>query len=116
VKKRFGPCLPIPVEQDLSRLVQDAQIHGPGVQVDATRKLMWLGAESHGVSSSAKGRLLNASSPTVVCRGGGLNKYQPRPADALQRPLPSRFRARLTRSVRQRCDRTTDFVFQEVRR
>ena len=38
---------------------------------------------------------------TVVCGGGGLNKYQPAAADAFQRPLLRRFRfqARLSRSV-----------------
>jgi hypothetical protein len=88
LQKRFGPCLPMPVAQALSRLVQDAKGHGPGVQVEATIKLVVRGVASHGVSSAAKGRLLTASSPTGVCRGGGLNKYQARAGDALQRPLP----------------------------
>jgi hypothetical protein len=37
---------------DLAILVEDADVHGPGVQVDATVKLMWLGVESPEVSSS----------------------------------------------------------------
>jgi hypothetical protein len=41
--------------------------------------------------------------PTIayqrVCWGGGLIHYQRRPGDALQRPLRSRFRARLTPGV-----------------
>jgi hypothetical protein len=36
----------------------------------------------------------------VVCGGGGLNKYQPPAADALQPPLRSGFRAQLRRGVR----------------
>jgi hypothetical protein len=39
------------MQQDLAVLVEDADIHGPGVQVDATVKLMLLGVESHEVSS-----------------------------------------------------------------
>jgi hypothetical protein len=39
--------------------------------------------------------------PTAVCRGGDLHKYQGTGTDALQRPLRSRFRARLTASVRR---------------
>jgi hypothetical protein len=38
---------------------------------------------------------------TVVGGGGGLNKYQGPAADALQRPLRSRFQARLTAGVRR---------------
>src|SRR5262245_66018134 len=37
---------------------------------------------------------------TVVCGGGGLNKYQGHGADCLQRPLRSRFRQQLMPSVR----------------
>jgi len=37
---------------------------------------------------------------TAVCWGGGLNKYQAHAGDAFQRPLRSRFQARLTRGVR----------------
>ena len=37
--------------------------------------------------------------------GRGLNKYQSRPADARQRPLRSRCRARLTRGVRLQASR-----------
>jgi hypothetical protein len=44
---------------------------------------------------------------TAVCRGGGLNKYQPAAADAFQRPLRSRFQARLSRS-----DIFTDSLFK----
>jgi hypothetical protein len=51
-QKRFGPCLHIPVQHDLTVLIQDAEIHGAGVQVDPAVKLVLLGVESHEVSSS----------------------------------------------------------------
>jgi hypothetical protein len=41
---------------------------------------------------------------TVVCRGGDLNKYQGFAADALQRPLRSRFQARLKPGVSRLCE------------
>jgi hypothetical protein len=44
----------------------------------------------------------NASSPTVVCRGGGLHKYQSTAADARKCPLRFRFQARLSAGVRRR--------------
>ena len=53
LQKRFGPCLHLPVEQDLPVPVQDAEVHGAGVQVDATIKLVLLGVESPEVSSSS---------------------------------------------------------------
>src|SRR2546427_2835289 len=37
---------------------------------------------------------------TVVCGGGGLNKYQARAGDGVQRPLRDRFPPRLKRGVR----------------
>jgi hypothetical protein len=50
-----------------------------------------------------------------VCRGGGLNKYQRAAADALQRPLVprSRFRARLSASVRPEFHRSGKEVRQQ---
>ena len=42
----------IPVHQNLPILVQDTEVHGAGVQVDATIKLVLFGVESHEVSSS----------------------------------------------------------------
>ncbi len=55
LQKRFRPCLHMPVEQDLSILVQDAEIHGTSVQVNATVKLVRLGVESPEGSSSRCG-------------------------------------------------------------
>jgi hypothetical protein len=55
------------------------------MQIDAAVKLVWLGVEAHEVSSSLGGYLPSASSPTAVCRGGDLDKYQPPAADAQER-------------------------------
>jgi hypothetical protein len=52
VEKRLRTGFHVPVQHDLTVLVEDADIHGPGVQVDATVKLMWLGVEAYEVSSS----------------------------------------------------------------
>src|SRR2546423_13258436 len=43
----------IAVQQDLSSPVQDAEVHGARVQVDATIKVVLLGVKSHEVSSSS---------------------------------------------------------------
>jgi hypothetical protein len=52
LEERFWGGVHIPVEQNLSVLVQDAEIHGARMQVDATIKLVLFGVESHEVSSS----------------------------------------------------------------
>jgi hypothetical protein len=46
VEERFGGGLHIPVEQNIPLLVQDAEIHGARVQVDATVKFVWFGVEA----------------------------------------------------------------------
>jgi hypothetical protein len=69
-QKRFRPCLHIPVAQDGSILVQDAKVHGTGVQVDATIKFVLLGVESHEVSSSSVGCFPNASIPRWYAEEG----------------------------------------------
>jgi hypothetical protein len=51
-QKGVGGRLHIPVLTDLSILVQNAEIHASGVEIDATIKLVLLGVESHEVSSS----------------------------------------------------------------
>jgi hypothetical protein len=51
LKKRFRPCLQMLVEQDLSILVQHAQVHATSMSVNTTVKLVWLGVESPEVSS-----------------------------------------------------------------
>ena len=42
----------VTMKPHLAVLVEETGIHHAGVQVDATRKLMLLGVESHEVSSS----------------------------------------------------------------
>jgi hypothetical protein len=51
-EKRFGSRLHMLVQDDLPIPIQDAEIHGPGMQVDATITQVRLGVESHEVSSS----------------------------------------------------------------
>jgi hypothetical protein len=53
LEKWFGSRLHIPVKHDLPILIQDAEVHGASVQVDATIKFVLLGVESHEVSSSS---------------------------------------------------------------
>jgi hypothetical protein len=52
LEKWFGSCLHIPVQHNLTVLIQDAEVHTAGVQVDATVKGVLVGVESHEVSSS----------------------------------------------------------------
>jgi hypothetical protein len=51
-QKWFGCRLHMPGLKDLSLLVQDAEIHASGVEIDATITLVLLGVASHEVSSS----------------------------------------------------------------
>ena len=53
LRKGSGAGWHVPVHQNLPSLVQDAEVHGAGVQVDATIKLVLLGVESPEVSSSS---------------------------------------------------------------
>ncbi len=46
LEKRLGCCLHLSVENDFSILVYDAEVHGPGVQVDATVELVPFGVEA----------------------------------------------------------------------
>src|SRR5919106_736893 len=52
VQKGLRGCLHIPVHENLATLVEDTDVHGTGMQIDAAIKLVWLGVESHEVSSS----------------------------------------------------------------
>jgi hypothetical protein len=58
------------VQQNLPSLVQDADIHATGMQIDAAVKLVWLGVESHEVSSSLGGYLPSASIPRRYAEEG----------------------------------------------
>ena len=42
----------VTVQQRFTSLVEDAQVHGAGVEIDTTVKRVLLGVESHEVSSS----------------------------------------------------------------
>jgi hypothetical protein len=50
--KRCRRGLHMPVQHALAVLIQDTEIHGSCMQVDATIELVLLGVESHEVSSS----------------------------------------------------------------
>jgi len=91
----------VAVQHDLPVLVEEADLQGAGLQGDATGNFGLLRVTAPAVSSASVGCEPSASSPTVVCRAGGLNQYPPRAADALQRPLlrRSRFRQPLTPGV-----------------
>jgi hypothetical protein len=58
------------VESDLALLVQEAEVHGAGMQVDATIKLVLLSIESHEVSSSPEVVFPSPSSPTWYAEEG----------------------------------------------
>ena len=53
LEERVWVGLQMAVQDDLPLLVQDADVHGPSVQVDATVKLVRRGVESPEVSSSS---------------------------------------------------------------
>jgi hypothetical protein len=52
LQKWFRCRFHMPVKEDLAGLVQDAEVHGAGVQVDPAVTLVWLGVEAPEVSSS----------------------------------------------------------------
>jgi hypothetical protein len=52
-EERLGGRFQIAVDKALAIAVQDPDIPRPGVQIDATVKLMRLGVASHEVSSSS---------------------------------------------------------------
>jgi hypothetical protein len=47
VEKRFWASWHVPVHQNLTILVQDTQVHGAGMQIDAAVQWVLLGVESH---------------------------------------------------------------------
>ena len=99
LEKRLWTRWPVAMPQALAGLVKHTDVHGTGMPVDATVKLVLFRVESPEVSSS----LLSDSFPLAAYHGGrlggGLNKYQPPAADCLQRPLRSRFRQQVSASV-----------------
>jgi len=53
-EKGLGLGVDVAVEQDVAVLVEDTEIHGSGMQVDAAVEFMLLGIESHEASSLGK--------------------------------------------------------------
>jgi len=79
----------VTVQQRFTSLVEDAHVHGAGVEIDPTVKRVLFGGESPGGLLLVRYEGFGHSQQTMlVCWGGGLNKYHPPAADALQRPLP----------------------------
>ncbi len=75
------------MQNDLALAIQDAQIHGAGVQIDTAVVIMRLGIEFHGGLSFARcdhtlTQLDGSSTTKPASRGRGLNEYQSAGADA----------------------------------
>jgi hypothetical protein len=73
-------CRQVAVQQDLATLVEDADVHGPGVEIDTAVELMLFRIESHW------GLLLSVRrfTPSIRSGGslrGGLNEYPVARAD-----------------------------------
>jgi hypothetical protein len=51
LEERVRSGLHMTVQQGLTIVAHDAGIHGPGMQVDTAVKLVWVGVESHELSS-----------------------------------------------------------------
>src|SRR5206468_3575289 len=63
LQKRLWARLHIAMHQDLAVVVENTDVHGAGMQVDAAVKLMLLGVEAHEVSSSCERLLPRLSIP-----------------------------------------------------
>jgi hypothetical protein len=50
-EKRVGSGLHVAVQHDFTIVTQDTDVHASGMQVDAAVKWVWMGVESHEVSS-----------------------------------------------------------------
>src|SRR6266498_2728897 len=53
LEEGLGACLKVLRSQDLPIVVQDADVHRPGVEIDAAVCLMLCGGKAHEVSSSS---------------------------------------------------------------
>ena len=85
-EKRLWGGWHVTVQQRFASLVEDAHVHGAGMEIDTPGKGVLLRVKSHEVSSSLCVREVSRyQHTTVVCWGGGLNKYQPSGADGPQR-------------------------------
>ena len=68
LEARFRSGIHIAVQQDLTIMAQDADVHGTGMQVDPTVKLVVVDVETHEVSSSfVSERFSQRQHTPVVC-------------------------------------------------
>jgi hypothetical protein len=70
LEKRLRTGFHVPMQQDLAVLVEDTDIHGAGMQIDAAVKLVLFGVESPEVSSS----LASGDLPVPAYHGGRLRR------------------------------------------
>jgi hypothetical protein len=83
LEKRFRSRFHMPVQHALPVLLQDAEVHGASVQIDAPIKLVRLGVKSPEVSSASLGCLPNASIPRRYAEEGtsiSIKGVQPTPS------------------------------------
>jgi hypothetical protein len=66
--------LTVPVKHSFAFLVQVAEIHGPGVDVDSAVVFVLFGVETHWVSSFGR-RKIKGLTTSNTSTGRGLNKY-----------------------------------------
>jgi hypothetical protein len=81
LEPRLRTGLQVAMPPDRAVLAKDTHVQAARRQIKAAIRFVRRGVESPEVSSSSLGCVPNASSPTAVCRGGGLNTYQPTAAD-----------------------------------
>jgi hypothetical protein len=53
-EESIGPCWQVPMYQNLPVLIDDTDIHRPGVKIDTAVEFMLVGVETHTVSSLGK--------------------------------------------------------------
>ena len=70
LEQRLRACGHIPMHHDLAVVVQNTDIHGPGMQIDAAVKLVLYDVESPEVSSS----LASGDLPVPAYHGGMLRR------------------------------------------
>jgi hypothetical protein len=75
LENRCGSGLHRAVPHDLPAPLQDSEVHGAGVQGNATLKLVRLSVESPAVSSSPEGGFPSPSSPTWAAAEGASSSF-----------------------------------------
>src|SRR5262249_8332260 len=100
--------LHVAMPQHLAILTQATHVHAARMPIDPAIRFGLFGVQSpcgpllvryKGFAYSQHKGFAYSQHTTAVGWGGGLNKYHRRAGDALQRPLRSRFQARLTPGV-----------------